>query len=153
MVENASCSTYSVILIHRHHLLYQPSENTLTIIMTSTTNTAHPTSSHSYLKASERLDDAELRAENARIRRSFSEPAVEVDGGMMQGLRFTDVETLAKWCDNNYKQQQNSRKISGRNSERSAREAVSQGAGDSFEACADLQTSKDDQATTISTTK
>ena len=106
--------------------------------MTSTTDTAHPTSNHSYLRAPRGLDDAELRSENARIRRNFSEPAVEVDGGVIQGLRFMDVETLAELCDNNYEQQQNSRKMSAKNSERSAGEAVSPGAGENFEACADL---------------
>jgi hypothetical protein len=121
--------------------------------MTSTTNTTVPASNHSYLKAQKGLVDDELRAENARIRRDFSEPAVEVDGGLIQRLRPTDVETLAKLCDNNYKQQQNSQEMFASNSEGSAREAVSHGAGDSFEACADIQASEAVQTTTSSTVK
>jgi hypothetical protein len=106
--------------------------------MSSTTSTSHPASNHSYLKALTGLDVAELRAENARIRGNFSEPAVEVDGGLIQRLRPTDVETLAALCDNNNRQQQTSLKMFASNSERLVTEAVSRGAGDSFEACADL---------------
>jgi hypothetical protein len=99
--------------------------------MSSTTSTSHPASNHSYLKALTGLDVAEIRG-------NFSEPAVEVDGGLIQRLRPTDVETLAALCDNNYRQQQTSLKMFASNSERLVTEAVSRGAGDSFEACADL---------------
>jgi hypothetical protein len=106
--------------------------------MTSTTNTAVLPSCDPYLKSLGELDEEELEAERAKINGRFFKSAREVDGRTIRELRPTDFEPFSQWCDTNYIQQQKTPKTLVSNSEGSARKVVSQGAGDSFEACDDI---------------
>jgi hypothetical protein len=92
-----------------------------------------------------------LEAERAKINGRFLKSAREVDGWTIRELRPTDIKPFAQWCDTNYIQQQKTPKTLVSNPEGSARKALSQGTGHSFEACADIQTSKAGHTTTEST--
>jgi hypothetical protein len=154
LVEKASCSTYSVTLFSRHDLPLQTLRNRIAIIMTSTNDAPELISTCSYLK---KLTNPELQVLSAQTDRNCSESLRKVDGGTIRGLRPTDYNSnLPEWCDTNYENQRRidlEKKMLARESEASAKKAVSQGASDNFEACTDIQASQAVQTTVISATK
>jgi hypothetical protein len=101
--------------------------------MTSTANTAAPAGSVSYLQYLQTLSHEELQAEKVKNESEFSERATTIDGATIQRLLPSDASLFADQGEINYESQQRNREA-----DESARQAVSEGAGKTSEACAKL---------------
>jgi len=110
------------------------------------TSAAEPEDRVTYLDYLRTLSYKGLKEEEAEIDGQLSQPETAIGDATIRRFVPSDVPWLAKLSDINYVLQ---RRID--EADRSAREAVSKGAGKNSEACARLWASKAGQTTTRST--